>query len=78
VRVDQVAAPPTPLRSGILPVVTGALVAVGRELPRILPAVLDLLDRRPPQTSSGNRTPSKQVTSRGRGGRRHRHRRRGG
>jgi Fe-S-cluster-containing hydrogenase component 2 len=78
VQVDQVAAASTPQRTGILPMVAGALAHVGRELPRILPAVLDALERRSLQTGGSSRRPRTQAASRNGRGKRHRHRRRGG
>ncbi|MBC8446696.1 MAG: 4Fe-4S binding protein [Chloroflexi bacterium] len=71
---------PVPWHAKVLPTVAAALVYVGRELPRIVPAVLDALERR-----SSERTVSEQpsngqgVARNGRGGgQRHRRRRRGG
>ena len=65
---------PAPRRARVLPVVAGALVYVGRELPRILPALLDALGRRMNQPAGTSRTPSKQSASGSGGGRRRRRR----
>jgi len=82
VRVPE-AAPVTsaPARqpSAILPALVGVVAYVGRELPRILPHVLDALERRASKPATGsNSVPSTQRPSdrpRGSGkGRRHRHR----
>lgn len=48
------AMPPTPWRARVLPVVAAALAYAGRELPRLLPVMLEALERRrSPDGSSG-------------------------
>lgn len=77
-RASEVA--PVPWRARVLPVVGAALAYVGRELPRIVPAVLDALERRPTrQPEVPDRTPTERISAGGGsgGGRRHRQRRRG-
>lgn len=66
----------------VLGAAAGALVAFGRELPRIVPALLDALDQhsRQSSTSAVTRGSASQAAGNGRGGRgrrRHRHRQRG-
>jgi len=85
-RASEVAT--VPWRARVLPVVGAALAYVGRELPRIVPAVLDALERRPtrqpevpapPQAGPvpASTEPISAGRGRGGGGRRHRQRRRG-
>jgi NAD-dependent dihydropyrimidine dehydrogenase PreA subunit len=70
--------------SRVVPVVTGALVAIGRELPRILPPLLDILDGRRQtssdvaQTKTSLQTNGSQGARGGGGGGRQRRRRRRG
>ncbi len=74
-----------PWRARVLPVVGAALAYVGRELPRIVPAVLDALERRPSQSEVSDHTSTEPISAgsgrgggRGSGGgRRRRQRRRG-
>ena len=73
---------PVPWRARVLPAVGAMLAYVGRELvPRIVPAVLDALERRPSQSEVSDRTSTEPISD-GRGGgggrgRRQRQRRRG-
>ncbi len=78
-RASEVAT--VPWRTRVLPVVGAALAFVGRELPRIVPAVLDALERRatrqPEVPARDSTEPISAGRGRGgRGGRRHRQRRR--
>ena len=77
-RASEVA--PVPWRARVLPAVGAMLAYVGRELvPRIVPAVLDALERRPSQSEVSDRTSTEPISD-GRGGgrgRRQRQRRRG-
>lgn len=70
---------PVPWRVRVLPAVGAALAYVGRELPRIVPVVLDALERRTSKPTMSNRASGGQLTARqGRtSGRRRRRRRRG-
>ena len=78
-RASEVAT--VPWQTRVVPVVGAALAYVGRELPRIVPAVLDALERRPSQSEVSDRTSTEPISDgRGRGGgggRRRRQRRRG-
>jgi len=76
-RASEVA--PVPWRARVLPLVGAALAYVGRELPRIVPAVLDALERRQSQSEVSDRASTERSSAgggRGSGGGR-RHRRRG-
>lgn len=80
-RASEVAT--VPWRARVLPAVGVVLAYVGRELPRIVPAVLDALERRPSQSEVSDRTSTEPVSDGrgrgggGRGGRQRRQRRRG-
>jgi NAD-dependent dihydropyrimidine dehydrogenase PreA subunit len=65
--------------SRIVPVVVGALVSLGRELPRILPPLLDILDGRRQAGADSARSSTSPSTgsSNGGGGQQRRRRRRG-
>ena len=76
-----VASPLAARGSGVLPALAGVVALVGRELPRILPSLLDALERRTTtQPPAANYTPSQQSVTRRNGvaGQRRRRRRRGG
>ena len=86
-RAAPTAAPitaPALQRTGVLPALAGVVAYVGRELPRILPAVLDALERRPKTQAPGSTSaPGDRAAARTRGGSgrpsgRQRRRRRGG
>lgn len=77
---DAATKEPTVWQGKVVPAVVGALAVMGRELPRLLPVVLDMLDRRSSEpTPTDKRSGSAPDTSSGGGGgRRRRKRRRGG
>jgi len=78
---QPVATPHAARGTGVLPAVAGVVALVGRELPRILPALLDALERRTTtQPPAASHAPSKQAATgkNGAGGQRRRRRRRGG
>jgi len=75
VRTDRVAPTVAPVtapavqRTGVLPALAGVVAYVGREWPRILPAVLDALERRPRTQGPGTTsTPDNRAASGRRGG----------
>lgn len=85
VQVPSLASTPSavtsvPWRTRVLPAVAAALAYVGRELPRLVPAVLDALERRNSQAAADERSAREQAATGSRGGssRQRRRRRRGG